>query len=435
VAGKACDFGDICTLTGQIDCNSGVCAPVSTIADGTTCSPSNICVSGRCVPQFTLTPTARVISAQGNPFSTTFATVSDALPGSAGDLTVTLDWGDGTSSAGTLTAVPMTPFSYGISGTHAFAPGLSLVTVTVVSAKTGLVASTTLQVTLGLQLVSFFTPTTGITKGPDGAIWLASAGGIARVGVPGYETNVFVTSEPLQPAESIAVGADGNLWFGGQFVGIGQITLGGTYSFFGTRLAAFPFVTKGDDGNVWFFNGSQIGNITPDGNFTEFVVPAPGLTPAGLTLGSDGNLWFTAASTSTSSFVLGSVTPDGTFTTFDTTASGAITTGPDGLLWACAKDTAIVQLSLTGMALATFPIPAGNRVIGEPESITFGPDGALWIGGPNYVYRMTTAGDFTYFALQGIDVQGLTTGPDGNVWFSNAMTDTKASDNIGWIAP
>ena len=49
-------------------------------------------------------------------------------------------------------------------------------------------------------------------------------------------------------------------------------------------------IVAGPDGNLWFTASSQIGQITPNGVFTEFRIPRS--APA-ITVGSDRNLWFT----------------------------------------------------------------------------------------------------------------------------------------------
>ena len=63
----------------------------------------------------------------------------------------------------------------------------------------------------------------------------------------------------------------------------------------------------------------------------------------------------------------------------------------------------------------------------SPYGITTGPDGAVWFtadsntGGPNMIGRMTTDGNFSLFPLPAIDnaPTNITTGPDGAVWFTD----------------
>jgi hypothetical protein len=80
----------------------------------------------------TASPVAASATA-GTPFSGTVATFTDADPaGAAGDYTATIDWGDGTQSAGTITAAGG---GFSVAGSHTYATGASEpVTVTITDA-------------------------------------------------------------------------------------------------------------------------------------------------------------------------------------------------------------------------------------------------------------------------------------------------------------
>ena len=53
-------------------------------------------------------------------------------------------------------------------------------------------------------------------------------------------------------------------------------------------------IALGADGNIWFgeFAGGKIGRITPQGVITEFPIPTPDSGPRALAAGPDGNIWF-----------------------------------------------------------------------------------------------------------------------------------------------
>src|SRR5215471_15162298 len=85
-----------------------------------------------------------------------------------------------------------------------------------------------------------------------------------------------------------------------------------------------------------------------------------------------------------------------------------------------------------------FPVPTANS---GPFGITAGPDGNLWFteagftlggvtGGGHKIGRITTAGSITEFSIPtaGSFPVGITAGPDGNLWFIEALTG-----NIGRI--
>src|SRR5260370_125325 len=66
-----------------------------------------------------------------------------------------------------------------------------------------------------------------------------------------------------------------------------------------------------------------------------------------------------------------------------------------------------------------FPIPTPYS---NPESITAGPDGALWLFdcAANKTGRTTTAGVITEFPIPTANSQprAITAGPDGALWFT-----------------
>jgi streptogramin lyase len=69
---------------------------------------------------------------------------------------------------------------------------------------------------------------------------------------------------------------------------------------------------------------------------------------------------------------------------------------------------------------------------GGPNWITSGPDGNLWFTGePGTIKRITPAGVVTPFAIpSGTNADGITAGPDGNLWFCESGVD-----KIGRITP
>ena len=114
----------------------------------------------------------------------------------------------------------------------------------------------------------------------------------------GVFTGYALPASPNRGANSITVGADGNLWIGEPGNNsIGRMTTGGLL------LGEFPIPTpnagvggiaRGPDGNVWFTENSanQIAVVTPAGAITEFPIPTANSLPRRPTAGPDGNVWF-----------------------------------------------------------------------------------------------------------------------------------------------
>ncbi len=76
----------------------------------------------------------------------------------------------------------------------------------------------------------------------------------------------------------------------------------------------------------------------------------------------------------------------------------------------------MVHWSAAGQTVMQFPT---NRFLSK--GITTGPDGNLWFADNSYIGRITPAGVITTF-LTPTQVSwntGITAGPDGNLWFTS----------------
>src|SRR5262245_27695349 len=82
-------------------------------------------------------------------------------------------------------------------------------------------------------------------------------------------------------------------------------------------------------------------------------------------------------------------------------------------------------------SVTEFPIP--DTTSARPEGITRGPDGNLWFAETfaDRIGRITPAGVVTQFSLPfGSQPAEITAGPDGNLWFTEI-----GSSRIGRITP
>ncbi|MDR3634144.1 MAG: Ig-like domain-containing protein, partial [Isosphaeraceae bacterium] len=326
---------------------------------------------------------------------------------------------------------------------------------------------------------------TGITVGPDGDLWFTENGSnkIGRITPSGTITEFSIPTANSQPT-SITAGPNGNLWFTETGANkIGEITPTGTVTEFSTGLTAgsgLGSITSGPNGNLWFTEtgANKIGEITPTGAVTEF---SSGLTaasaPTAIVTGPNGNLWFTENAADK----VAEITTSGAVTEFNLptlqSAPVGIATGPDGNLWvteqAADKITRVTTagpatefvaqtatsdpygitlgpvsdgaLWFTEQSLGTTSVgrmtTAGASTLynlppdSYPQSITLGPDGALWYTdtGVNRIGRVTTTGGIVTYNLTALP-GGITTGPDGNLWFTLQAMGS-GSDEIGRITP
>src|SRR5207249_1597353 len=132
------------------------------------------------------------------------------------------------------------------------------------------------------------------------------------------------------------------------------------------------------DGNLWFTDGvaNKIGRITTTGAVTEFAIPTAACYPTGIGTGTDGNIWILENAVGK----IGRITPSGIITEF---------------------------------LIPGAPAPNSYYYITHAPA----PDGNLWFVG-SQVGRVTPSGVITLFAIPPtISSQGITVGPDGNLWF------------------
>src|ERR1700694_1802858 len=132
------------------------------------------------------------------------------------------------------------------------------------------------------------------------------------------------------------------------------------------------------------------------GGIIEYSVPdpiGPGASCFGcgqaslgnIVAGADGNLWFSNGGQSK----VGRITPSGAITQFDLPAvvggPGGVTKGPDGNIWVTTnalgqgKADWILRIGRDG-AVTQFQAGTGTGNLGTgPQGITAGPDGNLWV--------------------------------------------------------
>jgi virginiamycin B lyase len=256
----------------------------------------------------------------------------------------------------------------------------------------------------------------------------------------------------------IAVGSDGALWFTlfnaaqtngpGGGGAIGRITTNGAVSTFFSGFATnapHPFdIAAGSDGALWFTEGATdsnfqctatIGRITTGGLVSEYSAGQAHtpftVCPRGIARGSDGALWFADRMGG-----IGRITSQGVATVYCCASGGpyGIAAGPDGAMW----------FTEGPMPDQTVNPPRTGGMIGRISStgafteystglsqdvgfggITTGPDGALWFtesgNSVSRIGRITSGGAITEYSAglsQGSRPEGITLGPDGALWFT-----------------
>ncbi len=297
----------------------------------------------------------------------------------------------------------------------------------------------------------------GITAGPDGNVYftdtldnaigrITATGAITKLPLPPYSGGSFFKNG----LDGITLGADGKLAFTESTQGaIGKITTTGSYTSYpigssGSLTGQGPDqITKTSDGTLWWTeDGSNaIGELTPGGIFKQYAVPNAysggiiGPSMKGITAGSDGNIWFT--NWGPLGDFIGRITPSGVVTEYTlpgNTSPVGIVGGPDGNLWFAAYGTNTIDvMSTSGTMLHQYPVtvPAGEGGLASLEYITVGSDKNLYFTAQDgYIGEITTSGAVTSTPVptvpgsSGPKPLAITSGPDGNIWFTDPWTDS-----------
>jgi len=279
----------------------------------------------------------------------------------------------------------------------------------------------------------------GIVKGPDGAMWAIEYNSkIARVTYGGSVTE-YASGLPAKSGgryASIAVGADGALWYVTDTANsVGRITTSGAHTVYTipTISAAPVGITAGPDNALWFTesasesstSANSIAKITTSGTFTEYPINTPNARADFIAAGPDQRLWFAEEDAE----AIGAVTTSGTFSQYVLPLTHypspiGITAGPDNALWFTEAGftggySKIGRISTTG-TIAEYPFSTSD----SPIYIAAGPDGALWfLSGDGNLHRITTSGTFSQIVTGPLAAfAGIASGPNGSLWYGSGQS-------------
>ncbi|MER6274560.1 hypothetical protein [Streptomyces sp900105755] len=238
----------------------------------------------------------------------------------------------------------------------------------------------------------------------DGELWITEdpLGAIARVSTVGAVTQFRIPGSSNNPS-GILSGPDGKMWFVG-FEVIGKVDDTGSMTGWEGMAPGLPnAITLGPGGAVWYTNGGnpKISRVTDEaGPVTVTVLPKDIEFPArGITNGPDGSsVWFSEISPGYGKDSIGRVGTDGRYSGWSLppgTVPQSITAGPDDAVWFTTR-TGIGRITSSGR-VTIYRVQHDKR----PTDITTGPDGALWFTTPTKVGRITVKGRITLWSVPG----------------------------------
>ena len=148
-----------------------------------------------------------------------------------------------------------------------------------------------------VQAYALPTNANAIVSGPDGNVWVGTAGAVARIRLSDGVVSPFATSGAIT---SLAAGSDGNVWFTDRAGKVGNVTPAGAVAEFALphfgddayKIVAAP------DGTYWFTYGHlppadetvcRMGHATASGSVTSFAIAD--CSTMSLAFGPDHNLW------------------------------------------------------------------------------------------------------------------------------------------------
>jgi streptogramin lyase len=269
------------------------------------------------------------------------------------------------------------------------------------------------------------------------ALGTTSAGATAGI-ITEYPTPIVTTPYGM------TTGPDGKIWFvdsgnhvGGTFIGR-MATSGASASSEVVQLPSSGLglaATLGPDGNMWVEQDAQIDKVPVGVTNTAQITPYPLEHGTGgygsIVAGPDGRLWFGWKEE------VGTITTGGVLEGYGTESESSIPdviVGPGGKLWfgeGTSTGTRIARMDTSGHVGVgdEFTLPSGD---GDLNAMTLGPDGNVWftLGNPAAVGRITPTGAITIFPTPTAASLpfGIAAGPDGRLWFPE-----RNSDKIGSI--
>jgi streptogramin lyase len=301
-----------------------------------------------------------------------------------------------------------------------------------------------------------------ITPGPDGNLWFTDTDpDMIGTITPDGQITEYPIGDGKVPYDIVA-GRDGNLWFTENVNDkTGAVNTSGqlVHEYYAPGVDARPTgITVAPNGDIWWVDGgsgqeaeNNVSHLTKNGEVINHELFPCACFGIGLTTGPDGKLWAVeelGVADEEAKGTVDKISKNGTkvkrygipappFSDQHLPAWDAA--GPDGRVW-------FTELSLTQHAVGAVTDKGKIVEYGLPGSasntgsITTGIDGNLWVTEPdaNRVTVLRPDGSFVKSYKVHQEPMGITIGPDGNMWFANALSGEigripTAAPNTGYV--
>jgi streptogramin lyase len=293
---------------------------------------------------------------------------------------------------------------------------------------------------------------TDITAGPDGNLWFneSNATKLGRITPAGAFFEVSTANVSPQPTLAVSgepsTAATKRVWF------ITQDMLGAIPTALPTltaQLFTSPGVNTFFRDVVYVPSSARVDMTDGVSGLSEFITGSPpgynalgeaAYTTNQVALGPDGRVWFTGVQTTEMTVSVND--PNlGVIDDFVNVAEGSdlldLVAGPDGNIWYVRTDfnlvnTFLEDIDVNGNVLNRITIAAG--VLYHKAKITRGPGNTIFftdgIGSVNRLDLSSQAIRSFVTPTAASAAQGITLGPDGNIWFTEPATN-----KIGRLVP
>jgi streptogramin lyase len=285
-----------------------------------------------------------------------------------------------------------------------------------------------------------------IAPGPDGNLWFTNTDSDM---VGKITTDGVVTEYPIGDGKfpyDIVAGRDGNLWFTENVNNkAGAVTTDGTlvHEYYAPGVDARPTgITSAPNGEIWWVDGgagtdpeTNVSRLTKDGDVINYQLAPCGCFGIGITAGPDGNLWAVEELGTSGEESPGTIDrishkgkkvkrfaiPAPPFSDQHLPAWDAA--GPDGRVWFTELSRTYHDVGAVSSdgTVTLYPLPGSPSNTG---SVTTGIDGRIWVTEPdaNRITLLNPDGSFFKSIPVHQEPMGITIGPDGNMWFTNALS-------------